>query len=69
MGMFGFLFGFNKKKKRKSLGFFSLFEGQGKENKRKQLEREMENYGLEKWQKKLVRNGKYDITSFEILCD
>ena len=25
----------------------------------------MENYGLLEWQKDLVRNGNYDLTSFE----
>ena len=65
MGIFDDLFGNNKKKNGQALGFFSFLEEQEKEEKRKQLEQEMEDSDLEEWQKDLIRNGEYDTTSFE----
>ena len=68
MGLFDDLFGSDKKKSQQAFGLFSfLNEMQEDDKKRKQqeLEKEMENQGLEDWQKELVRNGEYEPTSFE----
>ena len=65
MGIFKDLFFKDNNKSEQSFGFFSFLEEQEKKEKRKQLEEEMENYGLLEWQKDLVRNGNYDLTSFE----
>ena len=65
MGIFDDLFGSDKKKRGQALGFFAFLEEQENEEKRKQLEQEMEDNNLEEWQKDLVRNGEYDSTSFE----
>lgn len=35
------------------------------EEKRKKQEKEMDAYGLEEWQKELVRKGEYDPWNFE----
>ena len=43
--------------KEKNMGFF--------DNDEKELEEEMDNLGLEDWQKELVREGKYDPENFE----
>ncbi len=65
MGIFKDLFFKDNNKSKQSLGFFSFLEEQEKKEKKEQLVEEMENYGLLEWQKDLVRNGNYDLTSFE----
>lgn len=35
------------------------------EKKKKELEKQMDNYALEEWQKKLVREGKFNPWNFE----
>lgn len=63
MGLFSFLFGDDDKEKdADSFGLFSLLGGSRNDDK---LEDEMEDYDLEEWQKELVRNGDYDVTSFD----
>ena len=45
------------------MGLFDLFNSQ--DNSDKELEERMNNLDLEEWQKKLVREGKYDPENFE----
>ena len=54
MGIFDDLFGNDKTKSGQALGFFAFVEEQEKEDK-----------NLAQQQKNLVKNGKYDKTSFE----
>ena len=65
MGIFDDLFGNDKKKNGEALGFFAFLEEQEKYEKEKELEQKMEEYGLEEWQKDLVRSGEYNIDNFE----
>lgn len=62
MGLFDNLFSDDSKKRTSSFGLFSFLEEQTKKD---ELEKEMDNYGLEDWQKELVRNGEYNSWNFE----
>ena len=65
MGLFDDLFGNDIKKSQQAFGLLSFMEEQQKESNSKYTEEELNNYGLEEWQKDLVRKGKYEPWDFE----
>ena len=65
MGLFNDLFGNDIKKSQQAFGLLSFMEEQQKESNSKYTEEELNNYGLEEWQKDLVRKGKYEPWDFE----
>lgn len=65
MGLFDDLFGNNKKKGQQAFGLFSFMEEQQNKNNSKYTDKELDDYGLEDWQKELVKKGKYEPWNFE----
>ena len=65
MGLFDDLFGNNKKKGQQSFGLFSFMEEQQNKNNSKYTDKELDDYGLEDWQKELVKKGEYEPWNFE----
>ena len=64
MGLFDDLFGNDKKKSQQAFGLFSFMNEQQKDNNEYTYE-ELDNYGLEDWQKEEVKKGSYDPWNFE----
>ena len=64
MGLFDDLFGNDKKKSQQALGLFSFMNEQQKD-KNEYTDEELDNYGLEDWQKEEVKKGNYDPWNFE----
>lgn len=65
MGLFDDLFGNDKKKGQQTFGLFSFLEEQQNKNDSKYTSKELDPYGLEDWQKELVKKGEYDPWNFE----
>ena len=65
MGLFNDLFGNDKKKSQQAFGLFSFMDEQHNNNKSEYTDEELDNYGLEDWQKEEVRKGNYDPWNFE----
>lgn len=65
MGLFDDLFGNNKKKGQQAFGLFSFMEEQQNKNNSKYTDKELDDYGLEDWQKELVKKGEYEPWNFE----
>ena len=65
MGLFDDLFGNDKKKSQQAFGLFSFMEEQQKANNNEYTDEELENYGLEDWQKEEIKKGNYDPWNFE----
>ena len=71
MGLFDDLFGNDKKKSQQAFGLFSFVNDQQEDNNSEYSEyseyndEELDNYGLEDWQKEEVKKGNYDPWSFE----
>ncbi len=63
MGLFDDLFGNNKKKSQQAFGLFSFIEEQ--QNNSNYTDKELDAYGLEDWQKELVKKGEYEPWNFE----
>lgn len=63
MGLFDDLFGNNKKKSQQAFGLFSFMEEQ--QNNSNYTDKELDAYGLEDWQKELVKKGEYEPWNFE----
>ena len=64
MGLFDDLFGNDKKKSQQAFGLFSFMNEQQKDNN-EYTDEELDNYGLEIWQKEEVKKGNYDPWNFE----
>lgn len=64
MGLFDDLFGNDKKKSQQAFGLFSFMNEQQKDNN-EYTDEELDNYGLEDWQKEEVKKGSYDPWNFE----
>lgn len=47
------------------MGLFDILDSVDNKNKSEYTEEELDAYGLEDWQKELVRSGEYDPWSFE----
>ena len=48
------------------MGIFDFFSSNEESNKKdERLEKEMEEMGLDEWEKEEVRNGNYDLDNFE----
>lgn len=62
MGLFDDLFSDNPQKRASSFGLFKFLEEQ---TKNEDLEKDIDNYGLEDWQKELVRSGQNSSCDFE----
>ncbi len=62
MGLFDDLFSDNPQKRASSFGLFKFLEEQ---TKNEDLEKDIDNYGLEDWQKELVRSGQNRPCDFE----
>ena len=68
MGLFDDLFGNDKKKSQQAFGLFSFMNDQQEDNNSEYSEysdEELDNYGLEDWQKEEVKKGNYDPWNFE----
>lgn len=65
MGLLDDLFGNNKKKDQQAFGLFSFMEEQQNKNNSKYTDEELDDYGLEDWQKELVKKGEYEPWNFE----
>ena len=65
MGLFDDLFGNDKKKSQQAFGLFSFMNDQQNDNNSKYTDEELDNYGLEEWQKELVKKGEYEPWNFE----
>lgn len=65
MGLFDDLFGNNKKEGQQAFGLFSFMEEQQNKNNSKYTDKELDDYGLEDWQKELVKKGEYEPWNFE----
>ena len=68
MGLFDDLFGSDKKKSQQAFGLFSFMNEQQNNNNNNNSEytdEELDNYGLEDWQKEEVKKGNYDPWNFE----
>lgn len=65
MGLFNDLFGEDTKKKNQAFGLFSFMNEKQDENNSGYREDELDNYGLEDYQKDLVKKGEYDPWNFE----
>lgn len=66
MGLFDDLFGSDKKKSQQAFGLFSFMnEQQNNNNNSEYTDEELDNYGLEDWQKEEVKKGDYDPWNFE----
>ena len=64
MGLFDDLFGKDKKKSQQAYGLFS-FLNQEKDKESEFSEKEMDDYGLEDWQKEEVKKGNYNPWDFD----
>ncbi len=64
MGLFDDLFGNDKKKSHEAFGLFSFMNEQQKENNSEYSDEELDNYGLEDWQKEEVKKGNYNQYNF-----
>lgn len=65
MGLFDDLFGNDKKKSQQANGLFSFMNKQQNNNNSEYTDKELDNYGLEDWQKKEVKKGNYKPWNFE----
>ena len=65
MGLFDDLFGNDKKKSQQAFGLFSFMNEQEKKNNSEYTDEELDTYGLEDWQKELVRSGQNRPCNFE----
>ena len=67
MGLFDDLFGNDKKKSQQAFGLFSFMNEQQNDNSNNSeyTDEELDNYGLEDWQKEEVKKGNYDPWNFE----
>jgi hypothetical protein len=45
--------------------FDELFNTNDEDKKKKELEKKMNDLGLDEWEKQEIRNGNYDLDSFE----
>lgn len=63
MGLFNDLFSNDKKKSQQAFGLFSFMNEQQDESN--YTDEELENYGLEDWQKEEVKKGNYNPWNFE----
>ena len=59
------LFGSDKKKSQQAFGLFSFMNEQQNDNNSEYTDEELDNYGLEDWQKEEVKKGNYDPWNFE----
>jgi hypothetical protein len=64
LGLFDDLFGSDKKKSQQAFGLFSFMNEQQKENN-KYTDEELDNCGLEDYEKEEVKKGNYDPWNFE----
>lgn len=55
MGLFDDLFGNDKKKSQQAFGLFSFMNEQEKNSNSEYTDEELDNYGLEEWQKEEVK--------------
>lgn len=51
--------------KKNNFGLFSFLIEQDEERRKKELEKEMDTFGLEDWQKEEVKKGNYDSWNFD----
>lgn len=66
MGLFDDLFGNDEKKGQQAFGLFSSLEEQQNDNNESEYtDEEIDNLGLEDWQKEEVKKGNYDPWNFE----
>ena len=65
MGVFDDLFSKDKNKSQQAYGLFSFMNEQQKDNDCVYSDEELDNYGLEDWQKEEVKKGNFDPWNFE----